>query len=80
MTADGPVAKTADDIFRDRKVVLVAVPGAFTPTCDRNHLPGYVTNAEAIRAKGIDAIAIPHSDMFSPACKAVLVGSSTVSR
>src|SRR3954447_16861887 len=58
MTADGPVAKTTEDIFRDRTVVLVAVPGAFTPTCDRNHLPGYVTNAEVIRAKGIDAIVV----------------------
>jgi peroxiredoxin len=58
MTADGPVAKTTEDFFRDRTVVLVAVPGAFTPTCDRNHLPGYVTNAEAIRAKGIDAIVV----------------------
>src|SRR6185436_11501930 len=42
MTADGPAAKTTDDVFRGRKVVLVAVPGAFTPTCDRNHLPSYV--------------------------------------
>jgi glutaredoxin/glutathione-dependent peroxiredoxin len=58
MTADGPVARTTDDIFRERKVVLVAVPGAFTPTCDRNHLPGYVTNAEVIRARGIDAIVV----------------------
>src|SRR4051794_11233176 len=65
MTADGPVAKTTDDIFRDRKVVLVAVPGAFTPTCDRNHLPGYVTNAKAIRAKGIDAIVVTAvNDLF----------------
>jgi peroxiredoxin len=58
MTADGPAAKTTDDIFKDRNVVLVAVPGAFTPTCDRNHLPGYVKNAGAIKAKGIDAIVV----------------------
>jgi glutaredoxin/glutathione-dependent peroxiredoxin len=58
MTADGPQPTTTDDIFRGRKVVLIAVPGAFTPTCDRNHLPGYVSNAEAIKAKGIDAIAV----------------------
>src|SRR3954467_3737266 len=58
MTADGPVAKTTEDIFRDRTVVLVAVPGAFTPTCDRNHLPGYVKNADTIRAKGVDAIVV----------------------
>ena len=50
MTPDGPAAKTTDDLFKGRKVVLVAVPGAFTPTCDRNHLPGYVANADAIKA------------------------------
>lgn len=58
MTAEGPVAKTTDDIFKGRKVVLVAVPGAFTPTCHRNHLPGYVQRANDIKAKGIDAIAV----------------------
>jgi peroxiredoxin len=58
MTPDGPVAKTTDDIFDGRRVVLVAVPGAFTPTCDRNHLPGYVANAEAFRTKGIDAVVV----------------------
>ena len=58
MTADGPAAKTTDDIFKGRKVVLVAVPGAFTPTCHRNHLPGYVQRGAEIRAKGVDAIAV----------------------
>lgn len=58
MTADGPAAKTTDDVFKGRKVVLVAVPGAFTPTCDRNHLPGYVAKAQEIKAKGIDAIVV----------------------
>ena len=58
MTADGPVAKTTDDLFKGRNIVLVAVPGAFTPTCHRNHLPGYVENQQAIRAKGIDAILV----------------------
>jgi peroxiredoxin len=57
MTPDGPAARTTDDLFRGRKVVLVAVPGAFTPTCDRNHLPGYVQRADEIKAAaGIDAI------------------------
>lgn len=56
MTADGPAAKTTDDIFGGRRVVLFAVPGAFTPTCHRNHLPGFVTKAAEIRGKGIDAI------------------------
>ncbi|SCY88916.1 peroxiredoxin [Microvirga guangxiensis] len=58
MTADGPVAKTTDDLFKGRKVVLVAVPGAFTPTCHRNHLPGYVQRAEEIKAKGVDSILV----------------------
>jgi peroxiredoxin len=65
MTPDGPAARTTDDIFKDRKVVLVGVPGAFTPTCDRNHLPGFVTRAEEIRAKGVDAIAVTSvNDVF----------------
>jgi peroxiredoxin len=58
MTPDGPAAKTTDDVFGGRKVALVAVPGAYTPTCDRNHLPGYVQRADEIRAAGIDAIAV----------------------
>lgn len=58
MGPDGPVAKTTKDIFQGRKVVLIAVPGAFTPTCHRNHLSGYVSNAAAIKAKGVDAIAV----------------------
>lgn len=58
MTADGPAAKTTDDLFAGRKVVLIAVPGAFTPTCHRNHLPGYVAKAAEIKAKGIDAILV----------------------
>ena len=58
MSADGPVPKTTDDVFKGRKVVLIAVPGAFTPTCHRNHLPGYVQKAEEIKAKGVDAIAV----------------------
>ncbi len=56
MTENGPAAKTTDDLFQGRKVVLVAVPGAFTPTCHRNHLPGYVQRGDEIKAKGVDAI------------------------
>jgi peroxiredoxin len=58
MTPDGPKPKTTDDVFKGRKVVLVAVPGAFTPTCHRNHLPGYVAQADTIKAKGVDAIVV----------------------
>lgn len=56
MTENGPAAKTTAELFNDRKVVLVGVPGAFTPTCDRNHLPGYIKHAAEIKAKGVDAI------------------------
>ncbi len=58
MTTDGPGWKTTDDVFKGKKVVLFAVPGAFTPTCHRNHLPGFVQNAAAIKAKGVDTIAV----------------------
>ncbi|MDJ1157865.1 peroxiredoxin [Chelatococcus sp. SYSU_G07232] len=58
MTAEGPAARTTDDIFKGRKVVLFAVPGAFTPTCHNNHLPGFLAKADEIKARGIDAIAV----------------------
>jgi peroxiredoxin len=58
MTADGPKAKTTDELFKGKKVVLFAVPGAFTPTCHKNHLPSFVKNAAAIKAKGVDTIAV----------------------
>jgi glutaredoxin/glutathione-dependent peroxiredoxin len=48
---------STDEIFRGKKVVLFAVPGAFTPTCSMQHLPGFVEKAGAIRAKGVDTIA-----------------------
>src|ERR1700675_4440682 len=58
MTAEGPAWKTTDEVFKGKKVVLFAVPGAFTPTCHKNHLPGFLQNAEAIKGKGIDTIAV----------------------
>ncbi|WP_029004224.1 peroxiredoxin [Azorhizobium doebereinerae] len=57
-TADGPVPKTTEEIFKGKRVVLFAVPGAFTPTCHKNHLPGFVARAAEIKAKGIDTIAV----------------------
>ncbi len=58
MTTDGPAAKTTEELFNGRNVVLFAVPGAFTPTCHRNHLPGFLGKIDEIKAKGIDAIAV----------------------
>ena len=58
MTAEGPGWKTTDEVFKGKKVVLFAVPGAFTPTCHKNHLPGFLKNADAIKAKGVDGIAV----------------------
>jgi peroxiredoxin len=58
MTAEGPGWKTTDEVFKGKKVVLFAVPGAFTPTCHKNHMPGFVTNFDKIKGKGIDAIAV----------------------
>lgn len=57
MTKDGPKDVTAEDLFKGKKVVLFSVPGAFTPTCDAKHLPGFVQLADQIRAKGVDTIA-----------------------
>jgi glutaredoxin/glutathione-dependent peroxiredoxin len=65
MTADGPGWKSTNDIFKGKKVVLFAVPGAFTPTCHKNHLPGFLQNADAIKSKGVDAIAVTSvNDIF----------------
>jgi glutaredoxin/glutathione-dependent peroxiredoxin len=57
MTESGPGGISTDDLFSGKKVVLVSVPGAFTPTCSMNHLPGFVDQADALRAKGVDMIA-----------------------
>ena len=56
MGANGPEDLNTGDFFGDKKVVLFAVPGAFTPTCSAAHLPGFVANADKILAKGVDAI------------------------
>lgn len=57
MTDAGPGAISTDDLFAGKKVVLVSVPGAFTPTCSMNHLPGFVDQAAQLRDKGVDTIA-----------------------
>ena len=64
-TPEGPKEVSTDDVFKGKKVVLFAVPGAFTPTCSAKHLPGFVQNADAIRAKGVDTVAcIAVNDVF----------------
>ena len=57
MTEDGPKEVSTDEIFKGKKVVLFALPGAFTPTCSAKHLPGFVQQADKIRQKGVDTIA-----------------------
>jgi peroxiredoxin len=57
MTDAGPGAISTDELFSGKKVVLVSVPGAFTPTCSMNHLPGFVDQADALRTKDVDTIA-----------------------
>ncbi len=57
MTDNGPGAMTTSELFDGKKVVLVSVPGAFTPTCSMNHLPGFVDHADEILSKGVDTIA-----------------------
>ncbi|WP_062011240.1 peroxiredoxin [Aureimonas sp. AU4] len=55
---DGPTTITSADVFSGKKVVLFAVPGAFTPTCTMNHLPGYLEHERELRERGVDTIAV----------------------
>ena len=57
MTGEGTKELSTDELFKGRRVVLFSVPGAFTPTCDAKHLPGFIQLADQIRAKGVDTIA-----------------------
>ncbi len=57
MTEGGPAPISTNDIFKGKKVVLFALPGAFTPTCSAKHVPGFVEKADQIKAKGVDTIA-----------------------
>ena len=64
-TPEGPKETSTDEVFKGKKVVLFAVPGAFTPTCSVKHLPSFVQNADALKAKGVDTIAcIAVNDAF----------------
>lgn len=65
MTGDGPAPKMTSEIFAGKKIALFAVPGAFTPTCNNNHLPGFLDNADAFKAKGVDEIVcVAVNDIF----------------
>jgi peroxiredoxin len=57
MGSDGPEVISTETIFSGKKVVLFAVPGAFTPTCSAAHLPGFVVNVDKIKARGVDTVA-----------------------
>ena len=57
MTVDGPADISSEEVFAGKKVVFIAVPGAFTPGCSLTHLPGFVVSADALKAKGADTIA-----------------------
>jgi peroxiredoxin len=57
-TAEGPAWKTTDEVFKGKKVALFAVPGAFTGVCHKQHMPTIVQNVDALKAKGIDTVAV----------------------
>ena len=57
MRKSGPESISTEEIFSGKKVVLISVPGAFTPTCSMSHLPGFVEHADEILSKGVDTIA-----------------------
>jgi peroxiredoxin len=65
MGSDGPQKISTDELFKGKTVVLFSVPGAFTPTCNAKHLPGFVELADQIKAKGVDTIAcVAVNDVF----------------
>lgn len=64
-TAQGPQEVSTADVFRGKKVVMFAVPGAFTPTCSARHLPGYIENVDALKGKGVDeVVCLAVNDVF----------------
>ena len=58
ITSDGPRPVTTREFFKGKKIVFFGLPGAFTPTCHKNHLPGFLANEAAFKAKGVDLIAM----------------------
>jgi len=79
MTAEGPTQMSTADVFDGRKVVLFAVPGAFTPTCHMTHLPGFVAHAAELKSRGVDSIAcVSVNDVFVMNAWAEQTGSKDV--
>jgi len=65
VTPSGQMDATTEELFAGKKIVVFGVPGAFTPVCSSQHLPGYIRNAEALRAKGVDRIlCVSVNDIF----------------
>ena len=65
MKSEGPGSISSDELFKGKTVVLFSVPGAFTPTCSKTHLPSFVQNASALKAKGVDTVAcLAVNDVF----------------
>jgi peroxiredoxin len=58
VTPEGVKPRTVAEVFKGKRVVLIGMPGAFTPTCNKNHLPGFITHAGNIKAKGVDEIVV----------------------
>ncbi|MGH1352261.1 MAG: peroxiredoxin [Methyloligellaceae bacterium] len=77
MTSEGPKELKTSEIFDGKKVVIFAVPGAYTPSCHNQHLPGFISNVDAIKAKGVDTVAcVAVNDMFVMGAWAQETGSS----
>jgi peroxiredoxin len=77
MGENGPETISTDDYFRGRRVVLFAIPGAFTPTCQARHIPSYLENLDRLREKGVDAVACTAvNDVFVMAAQAAQAGAS----
>jgi len=78
MTSDGPETISTEQLFKNKKVALFGVPGAFTPTCSMKHLPGFIKHAKDIKSKGIDSIAcISVNDVFVMGAWGLDQGSGT---
>jgi peroxiredoxin len=79
MGPDGPMPMNTKDVFAGKRVALFAVPGAFTPACSAKHLPGFVEQADALKAKGIDEIVCTSvNDVFVMGAWGEQAGSANV--